>query len=380
MCAGSSPAAGSSKPPASSAAVMRAGQLQQRERVAAGLGDDPVSDAAVEPAGDDARQQRAGILLGQPFEAAARAARRSRARSSRLAHGDHDRHRLGPHASRDEAEDLARGGIQPLRVLDEAEQRALLRHGRQQAEHGQSDEEPLRHRPTRRPTRPRARSAAVRRAPGARRAAVCTTDGSPRTRAPSPPGRLRPRRRAGPMPAARRNAAARSFRCPAHHGSPGPRSGRGGPGRASHRGDGTRVSGRGTDPPHCRHRATLGTSPRGLNRCSAAATCRDRAALLGTRSTVMPRSRNCDATSGAISSGAEVMTIAPRGRTCRAACRQSRAALFDVVWTTTSTPPNSAIDSVNSRWTSRSSARSARTAIVVPPAAMISAIVASACD
>ena len=88
--------------------------------------------------------------------------------ASRVAHGDHDRHRLGPHPSRDEAEDLARGGIQPLRVLDEAEQRPLLRHGGQQAEHGQPDQEPVRHL-TRRRAQGNAQGVPLRRA-GARRA------------------------------------------------------------------------------------------------------------------------------------------------------------------------------------------------------------------
>ena len=99
-------------------------QLEQGERVASGLGDDPVSDVAVEPAGDDARQQRAGILLGQPVETELGQTVEV-VLGGRLAHRDHDRHRLGPHSSRDEAEDLGRGGIQPLRVLDETEQRPL---------------------------------------------------------------------------------------------------------------------------------------------------------------------------------------------------------------------------------------------------------------
>src|SRR5205814_1445369 len=63
----------------------------------------------------------------------------------RFAYRHHDRQRFGVYASRDEAEDLGRGGVQPLRVLDEAEHRALLRDGRQQVEDGQPDEEPFWH-------------------------------------------------------------------------------------------------------------------------------------------------------------------------------------------------------------------------------------------
>ena len=100
--------------------------------------------AAFEAARDDVREQHASILLGQPCEAELGQAVEV-VLGHRVAHGDHDRHRVGPDSSCDEAEDLARGGIQPLRVLDEAEQWPLVRHGGQQAEHGQPDEEPLRH-------------------------------------------------------------------------------------------------------------------------------------------------------------------------------------------------------------------------------------------
>jgi hypothetical protein len=67
--------------------------------------------------------------------------------SVRIAHGEDDRDRLGPGSSRDEPEDLARGGIQPLRVLHEAEKRPVLGYRRQQAEHGEPDHEPVRDSP-----------------------------------------------------------------------------------------------------------------------------------------------------------------------------------------------------------------------------------------
>ena len=62
----------------------------------------------------------------------------------RLSNGEHDRHRLRQQPSRDESEDLIRSLVQPLRVIDETEQRLLLGHGGQQAEHGEGDEEPVR--------------------------------------------------------------------------------------------------------------------------------------------------------------------------------------------------------------------------------------------
>ena len=60
-----------------------------------------------------------------------------------LANGEHDRHRFRQQPSRDESEDLVRGGVEPLRVIHETEQRTLLGDRRQQTEHGQGDEEPV---------------------------------------------------------------------------------------------------------------------------------------------------------------------------------------------------------------------------------------------
>ena len=130
--------------PANSAAVIRAGSSNSARgfpRVSAMI----LSATRLSSLpGHDTRQQRAGILFGQPIEVDVGQPIEV-VPLSRLTHRDHDRHRLGAHASRDEADDLCRGGIQPLRVLDEAKHRTLLRDGGQQAEHGQSDEEPFRH-------------------------------------------------------------------------------------------------------------------------------------------------------------------------------------------------------------------------------------------
>ena len=50
-----------------------------------------------------------------------------------VAHREHERHRLRQQPSCDEAEDLARGAVEPLRVVDDAQQRPLRRHLGQQA-------------------------------------------------------------------------------------------------------------------------------------------------------------------------------------------------------------------------------------------------------
>ena len=59
----------------------------------------------------------------------------------RVAHGEHDRHRLRQQPPRDESEDLGRGAVEPLRVVHDAQQRPLLRHLRQHGERGQRDQE-----------------------------------------------------------------------------------------------------------------------------------------------------------------------------------------------------------------------------------------------
>ena len=118
-------------------------QIEQSERVAAGFRDDAVADAVVEPTRDGSHEQGARILLSQPAQQQLGQAVEV-VPGIRLADGDHDRHRFRQQPSRDEAEDHSRGGVQPLSVLHETEQRPLLGRGRQQAEHGESDQEPVR--------------------------------------------------------------------------------------------------------------------------------------------------------------------------------------------------------------------------------------------
>ena len=115
-------------------------QLQQRERVAARLGHDPVSDALVEPARDHGREQGARVFVAEPPQRQLRQADQL-ALVGRLPHSEHDRHRLRQQPARDEPEYLARGGIEPLGVVDQAEQRPLLGDLCQEAERGQRNQE-----------------------------------------------------------------------------------------------------------------------------------------------------------------------------------------------------------------------------------------------
>jgi hypothetical protein len=61
--------------------------------------------------------------------------------SGRPRRSGHERDRLGEQPPGDEAEHLGRGPVEPLHVVDHAEQRALGRDVGQQAEHGQRDQE-----------------------------------------------------------------------------------------------------------------------------------------------------------------------------------------------------------------------------------------------
>ena len=100
-------------------------QLHQRQRIAPGLGDDPVADAVVEPARHGSRQQGARIRLIEAFERQLRQAV-ERAGGGRLAQREHHRHRFRQQAPRDESERLHRRGVEPLRVVHQAQERALL--------------------------------------------------------------------------------------------------------------------------------------------------------------------------------------------------------------------------------------------------------------
>jgi hypothetical protein len=82
-----------------------------------------------------------------------------------LACGEHDPNRIGEQASGDERQRQRRGLIEPLRVIDHAQQRTVLGHLREQTEHGQSDEEPIRSRARAQPEHDLQRPALRRRKP-----------------------------------------------------------------------------------------------------------------------------------------------------------------------------------------------------------------------
>ena len=165
-------------------------ELQQRQRVAAGLGDDAVPHVVVESTRDDGREQGPRVLLWEPLQ---RHLRQSGERPvvAVIAHGDHDRHRLGEQPTRHETEDLAGGAVEPLPVVDQAQQGTLLATVRQQAQRGQRDQEAVGSVARRQAERDAQRVAAA--APGAGRAESSSerrAGAGPRRATPSPTRRI----------------------------------------------------------------------------------------------------------------------------------------------------------------------------------------------
>ena len=118
-------------------------QLQQRERVAVRLGHDAIAHALVERARHHRLQQRPRIVVVQPADDELRQPVEGPL-AGRLAHGEDQPDRLRAQPARHERERLRRRRVEPLRVVDDADQRPLLRRVGQQAQDRQPDEEPVR--------------------------------------------------------------------------------------------------------------------------------------------------------------------------------------------------------------------------------------------
>ena len=116
------------------------GQLQQRERVAPRLGQDSVAHPLVERTRDRRREQLSGVTGTQTAERQLRQSEQRPAgrppRESRT-----PARPTPPQPPSDEREGLRGRAIEPLRVVDHAEERALGRGLREQAEHGQPEQE-----------------------------------------------------------------------------------------------------------------------------------------------------------------------------------------------------------------------------------------------
>ena len=115
-------------------------QLQQRQRIPPRLGDDPVPDSLIQSEPDSRAQQRAGVAV---VHAAHLQLGEVSKLLPRFTRGEHDPDGLRQQAPGDKRQRQRRGLIQPLRVIDDAQQWTLFGRGREQAQHGQPDEEPI---------------------------------------------------------------------------------------------------------------------------------------------------------------------------------------------------------------------------------------------
>jgi hypothetical protein len=64
--------------------------------------------------------------------------------AARLAHSEDQPDRLRTETARDEGQRLRGSRVEPLRVIHDADERSLFRNVRQQTQHRQADEEPIR--------------------------------------------------------------------------------------------------------------------------------------------------------------------------------------------------------------------------------------------
>ena len=101
---------------------------------------------------DRGRQQRPRVLVGEPFDGQRRQARKYPL-IGRLPDREQQANRFSQQPPSDEPEHLGRGFIQPLGVIDQADQRPRGGILGQQAQHRQAHHEPVRSRPRRQPER-----------------------------------------------------------------------------------------------------------------------------------------------------------------------------------------------------------------------------------
>ena len=199
-------------------------QLKQCQRVAARLGEYPIPHAVIEWPTDGRREQLACAVARQPPQRQIRQPGQL-VKLARLALGEQQDNRLRQQTPRHEREHLGRGPVQPLGIIDQAQQGPFLGGVRQQAEHRQADQKPVGLRPRIQPKRRRrAHRVAAAAAARGRLASARTTDASRQREAPSPTRPRPPGQPGSPRHAQPRNSAALSFLSPVRRAAPAPRS------------------------------------------------------------------------------------------------------------------------------------------------------------
>ena len=111
-------------------------ELDQSEWIPAGLGDDLLEHGLVEPRGEDGLQQRPCIPAAERIDAELREAGQSAAHVTRR---ECERDPLGQQAASHERERSGRCAVEPLRVVDQAQERLLLGSFGEEAESREPD-------------------------------------------------------------------------------------------------------------------------------------------------------------------------------------------------------------------------------------------------
>ena len=121
--------------------VDAARQFLKCEWVAASLRKDSIANALVDPAWDRHLEQRSCVRVVQPAQV--QLGQAGQPVPTGLPDSAHDSHRIGQEPARDELEHRRGGIVEPLEVIDDAQQRALLGHRGQETERRQRDQEPV---------------------------------------------------------------------------------------------------------------------------------------------------------------------------------------------------------------------------------------------
>jgi len=116
-------------------------QFEQRQRVAARLGHHLVPDPRVQRPRQHRVKQRPRIVGRQALHPELRQAGQFVAGCPRR---QHQAHRIGREAAGDKPQGLRRSPVKPMLVIDHADQWPFRGYLRKQAQHGQSDQEPVR--------------------------------------------------------------------------------------------------------------------------------------------------------------------------------------------------------------------------------------------
>ena len=140
-------ASGRPNPPAISAGVRLRGNSSKAKRIASRFGHDPIAHLLVETSGRGPRQQAARVVVAQTFDDKLGQSVEF-LYGTRLADREHQREPFGRQAPANECEHANRCPVQPLRIVDQADERTVLGHvTAQHAEGGQAHEEAVRRRP-----------------------------------------------------------------------------------------------------------------------------------------------------------------------------------------------------------------------------------------